>query len=69
MSGAAHPESPLARRLREMREMRAYWLRNCDEPTQGYGPDDPAVMLEHATNACSQVAGRIISEGVQPCAD
>lgn len=65
---ATATESPVAQRLREMREMRAYWLAHIDRQTEGYGPDDPAVMLEHATNACSQVAGAIIGQGVQPCA-
>ena len=58
--------SPLAQRLQEMRDMRAYWLSHIDRQTEGYGPDDALTMLQISERACQQVARDIIAAGVQP---
>lgn len=63
---AAPTLSPLAQRLQEMRDMRAYWAGHIDRQTEGYGPDDAATMLQISERACQQVARDIIAAGVQP---
>lgn len=66
MSAAAPTLSPLAQRLKEMRDMRAYWASHIDRQTEGFGPGDAAHMLQISERACQQVARDIISAGVAP---
>lgn len=67
MSAAPTPAlSPLGQRLKDLREMRAYWASHVDRQTEGYGPADAADMLKISDRSCRQVAGAIIAEGLQP---